>query len=98
MKTKRLSPMDASWLYVESHQTPMHVGGLMTFELPKDAPADFFQQLVTDFREHREFHPQWRRAAFDCAIIMQMNRASNATVPRMPASKQACITNVKRKS
>lgn len=61
MKTKRLSPMDASWLYVESHQTPMHVGGLMIFELPKNAPADFFQQLFNDYREHREFHPPWNR-------------------------------------
>lgn len=61
MRTKRLSPLDASWLYVESHQTPMHVGGLMIFELPADAPPDFFQQLVNDFREHREFHPPWNR-------------------------------------
>lgn len=61
MKTKRLSPMDASWLYVESHQTPMHVGGLMIFELPKNAPPDFFQQLIAEFREHREFHAPWNR-------------------------------------
>jgi WS/DGAT/MGAT family acyltransferase len=61
VKTKRLSPLDASWLYVESHQTPMHVGGLMIFELPPDAAPDFFQQLVNDFREHREFHPPWNR-------------------------------------
>jgi diacylglycerol O-acyltransferase / wax synthase len=61
MRTKRLSPLDASWLYVESHQTPMHVGGLMIFELAPDAAPDFFQQLVNDFREHREFHPPWNR-------------------------------------
>ena len=43
MATKQLSPLDASWLYVESQDTPMHVGGLMIFELPEDAPPDFFQ-------------------------------------------------------
>lgn len=61
MKTKRLNPMDASWLYVESHDTPMHVAGLMIFELPKDAPPDFFQQMFADFRKHREFYPPWNR-------------------------------------
>ncbi|MGQ0622004.1 MAG: wax ester/triacylglycerol synthase family O-acyltransferase, partial [Panacagrimonas sp.] len=61
MKIKRLSPMDASWLYVESLQTPMHVAGLMIFELPKNAPADFFQQMFADFREHRRFYAPWNR-------------------------------------
>ncbi len=53
--------MDASWLHVESHETPMHVAGLMIFELPKDAPPDFFQQMFAMFREHREFYPPWNR-------------------------------------
>jgi len=61
MKTRRLNPMDASWLHVESHDTPMHVAGLMIFELPKDAPPDFFQQMFATFREHREFFPPWNR-------------------------------------
>lgn len=61
MKTRRLSPMDASWLYVESAQTPMHVAGLMIFQLPERAPADFFQQMFADFRNHREFFPPWNR-------------------------------------
>lgn len=61
MKTKRLNPMDASWLQVESHETPMHVAGLMIFELPANAPPDFFQQMFATFREHREFYPPWNR-------------------------------------
>lgn len=61
MKTKRLNPMDASWLHVESHDTPMHVAGLMVFELPKDAPPDYFQRMFAMFREHREFYPPWNR-------------------------------------
>ncbi len=61
MKTRRLNPMDASWLHVESHETPMHVAGLMIFELPKDAPPDFFQRMFAMFREHREFYPPWNR-------------------------------------
>lgn len=61
MKTKRLSPMDASWLYVESSRTPMHVAGLMIFELPSRAPDDFFQQMFADFRERRQFYAPWNR-------------------------------------
>jgi len=47
---KRLSPLDATFLYMESARTPMHVGSLMTFKLPKDAPKDFFKILVNDMR------------------------------------------------
>ena len=38
MKIKTLNPLDASWLLVESRDTPMHVGGLIIFQLPEDAP------------------------------------------------------------
>ena len=47
---KRLSPIDAAFLRMESKRTPMHVGALMTFRLPDDAPADFCQQLVQQMR------------------------------------------------
>lgn len=61
MASKQLSPLDASWLYVESQDTPMHVGGLMIFELPKDAPPDYFQKMMADFRSQQDFHPPWNR-------------------------------------
>jgi diacylglycerol O-acyltransferase len=32
----RLSPLDVSFLYLEGHTTPMHVGGVAIFELPAD--------------------------------------------------------------
>jgi WS/DGAT/MGAT family acyltransferase len=59
--TKPLNPLDASWLYVESPDTPMHVGGLMIFELPENAAPDFFQRLFEDTREHQVFYPPWNR-------------------------------------
>ena len=43
---KKLSPMDASWLYVESRATPMQVGNLSIFSLPEDAGEEFVQELV----------------------------------------------------
>jgi diacylglycerol O-acyltransferase len=52
---KRLTPMDAAWLYVDSNDTPMHVGSLTIFSLPKSASGDFLQKLFTHMREARTF-------------------------------------------
>jgi diacylglycerol O-acyltransferase len=48
---KRLSPIDAAFLRMESKRTPMHVGAMMTFRLPEDAPPDFCQRLLRQMRE-----------------------------------------------
>lgn len=57
----RLSPLDAAWLFTESRVTPNHVGGLLQFRLPPDAPRDFMRQLMADFRGHRTFTAPWNR-------------------------------------
>lgn len=45
-----LTPIDAAFLQMESSRTPMHVGGLLTFRLPADAPADFLSTLFAHQR------------------------------------------------
>src|SRR3546814_16880432 len=45
-----LTPIDAAFLQMESARTPMHVGGLLTFRLPADAPADFLRTLFANQR------------------------------------------------
>ena len=35
METQQLSGIDASFLYLETPETPMHVAGLTYFELPQ---------------------------------------------------------------
>lgn len=59
--SKTLNPLDASWLMVESRETPMHVGGLLRFSLPDDAPADFLRKLMNEFRVTRKFSPPWNQ-------------------------------------
>ena len=44
--TQRLNPLDASWLMVDSRDTPMHVAGLQIFSLPDDAPSDYLHKLL----------------------------------------------------
>ena len=57
--TKRLNPLDASWLAVDSIDTPMHVGSLLIFQLPDDAPEDFAAKLFAHLKSHTEAHPPW---------------------------------------
>jgi len=55
----RLKPLDASWLYIESRSTPMHVAGLNIFSLPDDAPPDFLARLVAQLKDSKTFAPPW---------------------------------------
>lgn len=55
----RLKPLDASWLYIESRTTPMHVAGLNIFSLPDDAPPDFLARLVAQLKDAKAFMPPW---------------------------------------
>jgi diacylglycerol O-acyltransferase / wax synthase len=57
----RLNPLDASWLYTESRETPMHVGALMPFRLPDGAPPDLLRRWMADFRKQRRFAAPWNR-------------------------------------
>lgn len=42
-----LTGMDASFLHFETPETPMHVGSLMLFELPKGYAGDFYEDVKT---------------------------------------------------
>ncbi len=57
--TKRLNPLDASWLAVDSVTTPMHVASLLIFSIPEGAPADFTQKIFENLRNSTEAHPPW---------------------------------------
>jgi WS/DGAT/MGAT family acyltransferase len=45
MTMDHLSGMDASFLHFETPETPMHVGSLMLFELPKGYAGDFYEDV-----------------------------------------------------
>jgi diacylglycerol O-acyltransferase / wax synthase len=54
-----ISPLDATWLLLESRDTPMHVGGLFEFTPPADAPADFLKNEYERLRESKAIPPPW---------------------------------------
>ncbi len=61
MPSTRLNALDAAWIMTESRPTPNHVGGLLQFRLPEDAPREFMRQMMHDFRNHRNFAPPWNQ-------------------------------------
>src|SRR6201747_752696 len=42
---KKLSSLDASFLYLETPEMPMHVGSMAVFRLPSDHRSDFFEDF-----------------------------------------------------
>lgn len=56
---KRLGTLDASWLAVESEDTPMHVGTMQIFSLPESAPDTFLRDMVARMKETGDIAPPW---------------------------------------
>ena len=44
-KMDQLSSIDASFLHLETPETPMHVGSLMLFELPEGCKGDYYEDV-----------------------------------------------------
>ncbi len=56
---KAMSVMDAAWLLVESENTPMHVGSLLTFTRPEGASDTFLRDMVDEMKKVRDPAPPW---------------------------------------
>ncbi len=59
MSTKKLSMMDAMFLAAETRESMMHVGGLLTFTPPPDAPREFLRDLSDELRADVTVHAPW---------------------------------------
>ncbi|TKV69392.1 wax ester/triacylglycerol synthase family O-acyltransferase [Marinobacter panjinensis] len=58
---KKLTPLDAAFVQLENPNAPMHVAGLMIFELPAKAGADFVTRLVEDWRNETRIKAPWNQ-------------------------------------
>ena len=56
-----LSGLDATFLYVETPETPMHVGGLNIYELPAGYEGDFLDNLREHIAKRMHLAPVFRR-------------------------------------
>ena len=66
-----LSSMDASFLHLETPETPMHVGSLMLFEMPEGYKGDYYDdvkaQLAKRLHLARLFHRKLAPMPFELA-------------------------------
>ncbi len=56
-----LSGLDAAFLYLETPEQPMHVGGLNIFELPAGYHGDFLEDLRAHITQRMHLAPVFRR-------------------------------------
>ena len=56
-----LSGLDAAFLYVETPETPMHVGGLNIFELPPGYEGEILDNLRTHIAQRMHLAPVFQR-------------------------------------
>ncbi len=56
---KRVNILDASWLAVETDDTPMHVANLQIFSLPANASPTFLRDLVATMKSASDVVPPW---------------------------------------
>ncbi len=66
---QRVNPLDASWLALESPDTPMHVGGLFEFTLPADAPADYLGREFEQMRRSRAIPAPWNLKLVETPLL-----------------------------
>ncbi|MFD9895347.1 wax ester/triacylglycerol synthase family O-acyltransferase [Amycolatopsis sp. NPDC059027] len=59
----RLSALDASFLYVEDHATPMHVGGVAIFERPRSGFG--YEQMLALIGQRLAFLPRYRQRVLE---------------------------------
>ena len=75
-----LSGLDASFLYLETAQMPMHVGALHLLELPADYEGDFLADLRRHMHSRLPLAPALRRKL----ALMPLNLANPAWVDDEP--------------
>lgn len=58
---KLLTPLDSAFFWLERRQQPFHVGALMLFEPPKDAPPDFIGNIARTMSAANTAAPPFNR-------------------------------------
>ncbi len=58
---QHLSGLDASFLYLETPETPMHVGGLHLFEMPEGYGGDFYEDVKAHVAKRMHLAPVFTR-------------------------------------
>ena len=84
---QQLSGLDATFLYLETPEMPMHVGALHLFELPAGSKGRFITALRTHVESRLPITPVLRRRLW----WMPLNLANPAWVDAVPDMKQHIV-------
>jgi diacylglycerol O-acyltransferase len=84
---KQLSGLDATFLYLETPQMPMHVGALHVFELPAGSKGRFVVALRKHIAERLPVAPVLRRRLW----WMPLNLANPAWVDAEPDLREHIV-------
>ena len=85
---KRLSGLDASFLYLETPEMPMHVGALHLFELPAGSRGSFVNALRKHMAERLPLAPALRRRIGQ----MPLNMANPVWLDAVPDLKHHIVS------
>src|ERR1700685_874442 len=84
---KKLSSMDASFLYLETPEMPMHVGSMAIFRLPDDYKGDFFEEFKAMIASRLHIAPilkaRLEKAPLDTTHPSGLEDAKSDTAPHI---------------
>jgi diacylglycerol O-acyltransferase len=86
-RMKRLSGLDATFLYLETPEMPMHVGALHLFELPAGTRGRFVNALRKHMAERLPITPALRRRLWQ----MPLNMTNPVWIDALPDLKQHVV-------
>jgi diacylglycerol O-acyltransferase / wax synthase len=99
---KQLSGLDATFLYLETPETPMHVGALHLYELPKEYKGSFRQAVINHIGKRAHLAPILTRVLafmpFDLghpAWVASSNFDLRFHIREVPAKKAGAAFSVK---
>ena len=75
-QNNKINPLDASWLAVDSDDTPMHVGNLMILSLPEGAPVTFLRDEVARMKASGKVVAPWNKKLARPSVLGRLLKPS----------------------
>ena len=86
-----LSGLDAAFLYLETPEQPMHVGGLNIFELPAGYTGEFVNDLRAHITQRMHLAPVFRRKLVNMPFELANPIWAVSTERRITGSNGDCF-------
>ena len=71
-QNNKINILDASWLALDTEDTPMHVGNLQIYSLPENAPQNFLRDEVHRMKSAGEIVSPWNKKLAKPSLLGRM--------------------------